>query len=62
MEMLNWGIWGLIAGYIAVAIILLSIHIYSNWSFSIKSMATVMVLALCAVTYKSYTGQPRRPG
>ncbi|NNE24540.1 MAG: hypothetical protein HKN11_18215 [Rhizobiales bacterium] len=56
METLNWGIWGLITAYVAVALVLLSLHIYSNWNFSIKAMATVIVMSLCAVTYKSYPG------
>ena len=56
MESLNWDIWGLTAAYVAVALVLLSLHIYSNWNFSIKALATVVVMALCAVTYKSYPG------
>lgn len=56
MELLNWDIWGLIAGYFAIALILASLHIYSNWNFTIKGLATVLVVGLCAVTYKSYPG------
>ncbi len=56
MENLNWGIWGLIAGYIALALLLLSLHVYSRWSFGIKAAVTVLGLGLCAVTYKSYPG------
>ncbi len=54
MEVLNLDIWGLIAAYIAIAFVLLSLHIYSRWSFTIKAAVTVLVVALCAVTYKSY--------
>ena len=56
MELLNLNIWGLTAAYVALAFILLSLHIYSRWSFGIKASATVLVLVLCAVTYKSYPG------
>ncbi|MCP5081312.1 MAG: hypothetical protein GY948_06395 [Alphaproteobacteria bacterium] len=56
MELLNLDIWGLTAAYVALAFVLLSLHIYSRWSFGIKASVTVLVLALCAVTYKSYPG------
>ncbi len=56
MEVLNWGIWGLTAAYFAIALILLSLHIYSRWSFSVKALATIVVLGLSVVTYKSYPG------
>lgn len=54
MEFLNLDIWGLTAAYVAVAFVLLSLHIYSRWSYAIKASVTVLVLFLCAVTYKSY--------
>lgn len=54
MAFLNLGIWGLTAAYVAVAFVLLSLHIYSRWSLAIKATVTVLVVALCAVTYKSY--------
>ncbi len=56
MELLNWNIWGLIASYAALALVLLSLHIYSSWSFSIKAATTLIVLSFCAITYKSYPG------
>ena len=56
MEYLNLGIWGLTAAYVALAFILLSLHVYSRWSYAIKATVTVLAVALCAVTYKSYPG------
>lgn len=54
MEFLNLDIWGLTAAYVVVAFVLLSLHIYSRWSYGIKAAVTVLVVGLCAVTYKSY--------
>ena len=55
------GIAGLVIAYVGLAIVLLSIHIYSNWTGWVKSAVTVLGIALCVVTYNSYpkiTGFP----
>lgn len=55
------GIAGLIVAYVALALVLLSIHIYSNWTPWIKGAVTVLGVVMCIVTYNSYpkiTGWP----
>lgn len=54
--MLDFGLYGLIGSYVALGVILLSLHIYSNWSPIIKAAATVLMALFFAVTYRSYPG------
>lgn len=54
--MLDFGLYGLIASYVALGIVLLSLHVYSNWSPWIKASATVLLTLFFAVTYQSYPG------
>ncbi len=57
----NTGITGLILAYVGLALVLLSIHIYSNWTVWVKAAVTVIGIGLCVVTYNSYpkiTGWP----
>lgn len=56
METFNFGLEGLVAAYIALALILLSIHVYSDWSPWVKGVATLLVTGFCAVTYLSWPG------
>lgn len=48
------GIGGLTAAFIGLAVVLLSVHIYSNWNPFIKAAVTVLGIVLCVVTYNSY--------
>ena len=54
--MLDFGLYGLIASYVALGIVLLSLHVYSNWSPWIKAAATLLLTLFFAVTYRSYPG------
>ena len=54
MSTYTLGIGGLITAYVVLAAVLLSLHVYSNWSVWIKAFATVLVIGLCVVTYRSY--------
>lgn len=56
MDSFALGLEGLIAAYVALALILLSIHIYSGWNPWIKGAATLLVTGFCAVTYLSWPG------
>ena len=47
------GIGGLIAAYIALAVLLLSLHLYSSWNWGIKLAATLILAAFYFVTYRS---------
>lgn len=51
--MANLGLAGLIMAYVVLAIFLLSLHLYSNWTWLVKAGATVMVAAFYFVTYFS---------
>ena len=44
----------LIAAYVAVALLLLSLHLYSNWGLLTKAAITVVVTGFFFVTYVSY--------
>lgn len=48
------GIAGLIVAYAGIAVILLSIHIYSNWNPLVKGAVTVLGIVFCVVTYNSW--------
>ena len=48
------GITGLIAAYVLVALLLLSINLYSNWSWKVKAGSIVVTTLLYVVTYLSF--------
>ena len=52
--MLNLGLPGLVAAYVALAVLLLSLHLYSNWSWWVKIAATAVLAGFYFVTYASY--------
>lgn len=54
METYTLGIAGLTAAYAGLAVVVLSIHIYSNWNPWVKAAVTGLGIALCVVTYNSY--------
>ena len=54
MDTFTLGVAGLITAYAVLAAVLLSLHVYSNWNVWIKAVATVLVIGLCVVTYRSY--------
>ncbi len=47
---------GLIVAYLIVAALLLSLNLHSNWSWRIKAMMNVIVIAFIVVTYQSWPG------
>lgn len=47
------GLTGLVLAYVALAILLLSLHLYSNWNWWIKAGATLLLLCFYYVTYIS---------
>ena len=51
--MSNIGIGGLIAAYVALAVLLLSLHLYSSWNWGIKLAATLVLAAFYFVTYRA---------
>ncbi|MCY4154614.1 MAG: hypothetical protein OXD47_00305 [Gammaproteobacteria bacterium] len=48
------GMTGLIAAYVLVALLLLSINLYSNWSWQVKAGSIVVTTLLYVVTYLSF--------
>ncbi len=61
LDTFTTGIIGLLLAYVGLALVLLSIHIYSNWTVWVKSAVTVLGIGLCIITYNSYpkiTGWP----
>lgn len=44
----------LIAAYVALGTLLLSLHLYSNWNVWIKAAATIVLTGFYYVTYVSY--------
>ena len=52
--MYTLGITGLIAAYILVALLLLSINLYSNWSWKVKAGSIVVTTLLYVITYLSF--------
>ena len=48
------GIIGLVAAYILIALLLLSINLYSNWSWKVKAGSIVVTTLLYVVTYLSF--------
>lgn len=47
------GTSGLVLAYVALAVLLLSLHLYSNWKWWIKAGATVILMGFYYVTYTS---------
>lgn len=52
--MYTLGMTGLIAAYVLVALLLLSINLYSNWSWKVKAGSIVATTLLYVVTYLSF--------
>ena len=52
--MYTLGITGLVAAYILIALLLLSINLYSNWSWKVKACSIVVTTLLYVVTYLSF--------
>ena len=52
--MYTLGITGLTAAYILVALLLLSINLYSNWSWKVKAGSIVATTLLYVITYLSF--------
>jgi hypothetical protein len=52
--MLVLGITGLVAAYVLIAILLLSINLYSNWSWNVKAGTIVITSAFYIITYLSF--------
>ena len=48
------GITGLVAAYVLIALLLLSINLYSNWSWKVKAGSIVVTTLLYVVTYLSF--------
>jgi hypothetical protein len=48
------GIYGLVASYILLAVLLLSINLYSKWSWQIKATATIVTSAFYVLSYFSF--------
>ncbi len=52
--MYTLGIAGLVAAYVAVALLLLSVNLYSNWSWKIKAASIIATTLLYVVSYLSF--------
>lgn len=52
--MFTLGMAGLIAAYVLIAILLLSINLYSNWSWQVKAGSIIITTAFYIVTYLSF--------
>lgn len=52
--MYTLGIIGLVAAYVLVALLLLSINLYSNWSWKVKAGSIIVTTLLYVVTYLSF--------
>lgn len=52
--MYTLGITGLTAAYVLVALLLLSINLYSNWSWKVKAGSILVTTLLYVVTYLSF--------
>ena len=51
--MSSLGVAGLIASYIVIAILLLSLNLYSRWRWPVKAFAILLVSAFYVVSYRS---------
>ena len=49
------GISGLIATYIVLAVLLLSINLYSKWSWQVKAMTIIVTSAFYIISYFSFS-------
>ncbi len=52
--MYTLGIAGIVAAYVLVAVLLLSINLYSNWSWRVKATSIIITTAFYIVTYMSF--------
>lgn len=52
--MITLSISGLVAAFILVALLLLSLNLYSNWSWPVKAGAIVITTAFYIITYVSF--------
>ena len=52
--MYTLGITGLVAAYILIALLLLSINLYSNWSWKVKAGSIIVTTFLYVITYLSF--------
>ena len=52
--MYTLGIIGLVAAYVLIALLLLSINLYSNWSWKVKAGSIIVTTLLYVVTYLSF--------
>lgn len=48
------GIAGLITAYVLIALLLLSINLYSNWSWKVKAGAIIITTAFYIISYLSF--------
>lgn len=48
------GIAGLITAYVLIAVLLLSINLYSNWSWKVKAGAIIITTAFFIISYMSF--------
>lgn len=48
------GIAGLITAYVLIAVLLLSLNLYSNWSWKVKAGAIVITTAFFVISYLSF--------
>jgi hypothetical protein len=53
---LTLGIAGLIAAYVVIALLLLSVNLYSNWSWPVKAATIIVTSTFYVVTYYSIPG------
>ena len=52
--MYTLGTSGLIAAYVVVALLLLSVNLYTRWSWRVKALCTAVVAAFYLITYFSH--------
>ncbi|HJS86392.1 MAG TPA: hypothetical protein VJ779_13125 [Acetobacteraceae bacterium] len=53
---MNLAVVGLVAAYVVVAVLLLSINLTSLWRWWVKAAAIVVTMSLFAVTYRGFHG------
>lgn len=52
--MYNLGIGGLVTAYVIIALLLLSINLYSNWSWKVKAASIVVTSIFYIITFLSF--------
>ena len=52
--MYTLGVTGLVAAYVLVAVLLVSINLYSNWSWKVKATSIIITSIFYIITYFSY--------